>query len=914
MDILRKIASAAVFVALMCGVAACEDDEPVMPVPEPDVPVEVKGLPTEDVILTRLQGNVAMMGTQFDDITERVLARASSVTQIGSSLLGIPPETDFLFIDAATLSGYMENFEANIDELSLLRARYMAGLTVCLHEPNDLYAIEMMIYLDLLDMISEEDGNIDVTARAADVKSRARQSLRERRGVGRESRAGGYGDPDATCDLWVIRRGGHELYIPDLHKEGAAYTVGMGIIENEGEENESRRDSTLTFIPAEPTAYQYGLFAEYAVEWLNETEKTVVAKARKIFSRAEMDYDEVASDTHLINATGNWDWAKVDGWNWTAPSSSQPLVMPIRVRVWVTAAYNFSQDQDYYHIVTEEDCNAKGLNFGYITWPELKDFHTYYGTQMTPSAAGATFRNMTVCTRWPYDDYKLLDEWNMLPNEGAAESTTETVSGWQLNSDVSFGKGVTGKFSGSYTNKTTVSSVNKDVHVVMSSDQSIDGHSNWIKWDYTFANQISLSKNGLHTDVKYTPVDTSATSVSRKSQHQSWNWVVDKTSKRGAVPFVVPLKFQSVGYRCVMATKLFSYSMSSSFTSVDLTTVEPEFALSERTYNITLPVPERVRKKFTLEVENIWNESEYSDLEKNLNRSSNFKALATKLSKVGDDDNPVWPAGITEASLEKKLSYEWYQVAKDILVSSKHPGLSNTYRFRVRDDNGKLLPMYTTAGKNGKIVGTYLEISPEGNFVSYGDEVPDYAKGDAFIVQYEGGSLIFKVTNPGKECELETVAEDYKGPLNIPSEIQGLTVTSIGSSAVDWGHQGLITELSVPGSVKVVPTFAFYHLKTINKAVFGEGFEKLEMGAFSFAAREVYFPTTFREYGLVCFCWQPDVIHFAGTTPPECDSDKVTKWNSLGDFENTVVKVPSSALETYRKHPVWGLYKKLQAE
>lgn len=918
--ILSLFAMALCFLAL----GACEDD-PVVDIKGDDGPTVIIDLATEDVITTHLEGRVVLMGEQFDDVTERIIARATDVRHGEGTFYSLTAEDKYLFIDAPSLAGFMANTSARVEELNYLCHLYRNGLTICLHEPNDMHGIALYVYLHLMDFASEAREN---GIAAAERKFRQKVSTYSRAGKSGDDDDiyvdvnpdgdSEFGDPTASYDFWAMRHGGSALYIPDMHKPGGVYSVEMESVGADESGNEIVDNSELSVTPGEPNAFQYGLFAERAVKWLNMTKSTFASRARQAFSRADTDPDKTALITQYISASTDWSFANQSykKWNFTCPEKTT-LVMPIELNVWVEYAYNFDKDQDYYHIVLDESCDPSKVYFGRKQWDIDNEGISALGKVTSAHTAGLTLSGLTLYTRWPEPDYPVANEWNILPNKGPAPTTTETIEGWSVNADVSFNKGLSGKFSGSYTSEKVVTQIEQDVNIVTSRNQTLDSYSNWIKWNYTFANQVSFSTSKSGTKLNFVAPDSSATSVSLKSQQQSWNWVISNTSKRGDNPFRIPLKFASVSYQVANAYKVKERKYVEYYPSKR----KAEFVLSHPTFYITLPVPERVRRQYTLEPEKIWNEAEYSNLMDNLTNNQNFRSLKSKLTQLDANNNVLSPTGRSLEQLEDSLGMIWYAAAKDVLSGSQHPSLSGVYRMRIRRDDGKLLNMRTMVNNRLTQVGTYLEVGPDGMGIS-SDSVSSYAAGTTFSINDNGGTYLVKVEDNGKDCRIISFLDVRASDFAVPASIQGLKLTGIESFAMPSAFSKTIRKLSIPGTIRTLKWNAFISLDSgLDKIEIGEGLEEVGSSCFP-GAREVCFPSTFKRFNSHTFRYKRELgtVYLKSLTPPEytgansSDPEWMLTAQCFGSYETTKIVVPAKALEAYRKHPVWSRYKNLVSE
>lgn len=144
-----------------------------------------------------------------------------------------------------------------------------------------------------------------------------------------------------------------------------------------------------------------------------------------------------------------------------------------------------------------------------------------------------------------------------------------------------------------------------------------------------------------------------------------------------------------------------------------------------------------------------------------------------------------------------------------------------------------------------------------------------------------GYKLTFKVTKDNEEVELESVAGDFQGVLNIPAVIYDiLKVTALGTWCCD--HRYGVTEVHVPEGVKVIKEGAFYSCGSLTKLYLPSTITEIE--------KTVFYNTTLKE------------IHIKATTPPDL-------YQSNFDFDthyDAVLYVPKGYKEAYAYANGWN--------
>ena len=94
--------------------------------------------------------------------------------------------------------------------------------------------------------------------------------------------------------------------------------------------------------------------------------------------------------------------------------------------------------------------------------------------------AGYTWHSMDLFIRWPFSNYTVRDLWNIQPENNAAPVTTETISGWSVDAEISGSKkGLSGKLLGSYKSEEHVKKVENDVSVTYKTNVE---NEKWLKW------------------------------------------------------------------------------------------------------------------------------------------------------------------------------------------------------------------------------------------------------------------------------------------------------------------------------------------------------------------------------------------------------------------------------------------------
>lgn len=688
---LRSLAFA--FLVPLAFAACSEKDNPV---PDPDTPSGPSEAPTEDVIKTYINCSVATLGSEFDETTERLIARASGgVGTRATNARDIPEGTGVVFIDTQALDRILAASDAdNYSEIVWLNHLFQNGTVLMLHKPDNTAATVFTLLMYWDSFVLNPDGTYSLAApdlsRLNDRKTKVR------------SRDSEEDTPDAL-DLYGMRDGFHYYYVPDLYGQGMTEKASFkGILQiDDGEETVYTLEDE--FEVQKPTQYQYGLYAEEGARWINETAEELESKGSGILgSRSDVTgdvqfFDQISSTTYTVN------WK-----DWVIPKNKNNC--PVTFSFWVSSMYSFDRDEDYYHIVMQEKIPAqvqydgpyKGDGYSYpgdrtFWWPMGFELEWY---------CGASVANFLISTKWNESkDYPLRDEWNILPQGKAAPTTYETMSGWDLNTDISFGKSVTGKLSAKYQSTERVTTTQNDVSVTSRSKVNAFGSNGWIQWEYVLGNQPEFG--GSKGKVKMPSVPSNAACISEQLYRQSWNWMVRDTQKRGNVAFEIPVRFNIYSRYC------FAHS---GFLRTVKYRVTEEGHSRNNNFSIQLPVPERVRKIYSFTLDNSDDAAELSNLLSVMEKVvPNFKGLFQTLQRTDSKGALLGRTGPTLADLQNTVGAEWYALAREI--AARKFGVKHTYRFYVKDmgEPDAKLVMKSREGGAWKDMGVYVEIGPDGS-------------------------------------------------------------------------------------------------------------------------------------------------------------------------------------------------------
>lgn len=142
----------------------------------------------------------------------------------------------------------------------------------------------------------------------------------------------------------------------------------------------------------------------------------------------------------------------------------------------------------------------------------------------------------------------------------------------------------------------------------------------------------------------------------------------------------------------------------------------------------------------------------------------------------------------------------------------------------------------------------------------------------------------------------------YDIPMTITYHGESFTVTEIGYHACE---DCKMTIVSIPGSVKIISSSAFYHCDDLSYVTLGEGIEEIESSAFWNCSKleSIVIPSTIKTIGYAVFenCNLKSVVCKA-IVPPRTNSDAF--YDAIGS--NTTLYVPQSSFSAYSNVSPWG--------
>lgn len=617
-----------------------------------------------------LKGSYAVAGSSFDGATAVIIGSASGSKQtISMTTETLPAGVKTVFIDWPSLQTIGNNVGGTLSfpvaTLDRLYNWTKQGATLVFNKPETFSVFTILLHIK------------DCLAYNVKENTQQQQSFVQTQA---STGTGSFGEFE--YDIIAIKPDGSAYYLNKMDNSEKTYTIKKVTETSIDEEPATTTETTETVTATAPTTEDYALFAKEAIKWLNETE----TQARQLYIQA------AGSDSDLLNQICS-ETITINYLSYNPDTPPRPLTL----RVWTSCMYNFSKNEDFYHILLEEEFDPSPLYMGEYR----KSGNSFSGVSRE---AGNTWHSMDLFIRWPFSNYTVRDLWNIQPENNAAPVTTETISGWSVDAEISGSKkGLSGKLLGSYKSEEHVKKVENDVSVTYKTNVESE---KWLKWSYSFGQQVFYT--GKAGSWEFHAPSSNATSISRSRQRQSWNWVISDTKKRGEEPFYFTFKLPKLWFQWANVSTATLLFYTQHYTSQGP-------MIHEKEHNINLPVPERYKHTYSLTTDEIADITEFNNLMTALsNVSSNFDQLHAKLIRKDSSGSICGRTGVTEDALQNMVGLEWYDLAKE--VEGKKIAVNKTYKFYVKDENNSKLTMryYDKNSSSYKSAGTYLVIAPEG--------------------------------------------------------------------------------------------------------------------------------------------------------------------------------------------------------
>ena len=418
-------------------------------------------------------------------------------------------------------------------------------------------------------------------------------------------------------------------------------------------------EEEITVTNAEPNEAEYGVWAESVAQWINQP------ATKSIQLRAGDGSDEL-SQKHYTQSVPTYSTAPGTTWFKTYPRKD------VVIRYWVSDLYNFDLDQDYYHIVLEEEIAGNDHWLGEYYSDKEKKF------------SGQVISWINVSLDWPASNgCTRVDQWNEQPLASGTLSSKETVKGWEINAKVGYQDGITGLLTGSYKHQETVTTLQKETNVRFTKDFQAPWkpNRNGSCWEYDINTTDWGYEGSKWSKVKLKAPSSNSVAISTMRLRQSLNYIIDKTRERGNNPFEFSVYFNMYGDgKSARKNDIFTKWSEGSW----------DEDLASKKVFLPLPVPNRYRHTYSIKADNIWDAAEYEDLMKIFERHSNtMRSLIQERERCGK----------TEKLLRSQMEKLWAQ-AKEELSGTRIPNLTHTFTLSFYEDNKT-------------VIGT-MEVTPDG--------------------------------------------------------------------------------------------------------------------------------------------------------------------------------------------------------
>lgn len=609
---------------------SCSDDEDWEPAPG-DLDIKDE-MPTTDKIETRLTHDVALLGSDFGQVTQKVLDRVTGMRHQLDPLntTAIPETVELIFIDEAAMLT-MER-----PTVMALKEAFQRGAILYMDKPNGPAAALFTIAMyDDLDKFFQSDMRAAVPTRAGE--------------------EGMY-----PYDFFAMSN-------DQSHLE-AAKLFDNQPVEQTSVDEETGETSTVTITPSDPTDYEYGQFAERVAKWAEE----VLNPSAVIRAEASSNPFAQKKLTKIVPCLLDFS---------TPVNRNKTVTLPAELTFWVTPLHSFEDNQDYYHIVMEEYFNGLDAYQGCF-W----DITQYEFNVLKNNAekkfwglckGGYTYCGPDVYVRWS-DSHPLLSQQDLEPDAEGKTSLHQTVKGWNVNATIGYSDGVAGSLTASYSSEVKVTTLEKEMNIKsLKWDQKanqLGQGSNWMIWDYEI-NSKGMQNAGLHG-----PLSKDLLCCRQVKTRQAWSWYVGNThpgqERPDSLQFSVYVDFPA--YYAVLEPMKYNKTIQ----RVSLNK-EPNKPIV-----VNLPLPNRYRESYAIGV--------YPELENKAEREEWNDDILKTLKGYSDFADCCSVSGICsthKGALDEKVKAQWHkginQVVKAPTLSFK--GISRDYFVRMTDSEGNYI-------------------------------------------------------------------------------------------------------------------------------------------------------------------------------------------------------------------------------
>lgn len=641
---MKKILSLSMMLSMLF-LGACTDDDAIFD-PEVEQPEE---LPVDDVVKTTIDQTFAVIGStaNFDEAGASLLNRLKGQRyELPATGFSLSNDVELVLMDNETLVNLEE------EDITELRYAFDRGAVICLQKPHALATA--FLYMAM-------NGALEGAFKPEETQAKLSSTRAE---------AGDGDDVSAffPYEMVCMKQGQEVIKLLDVYDgKEQNLTVTNG---------ESKETHDIIVTPREPTAYEYGLYAEDIAQWINQTAGTKTRRGG-IVTRADETDSPIQSVTVVPCYVDPVAIFKSRGI--TVDEDKRDALAPrytsAKVRLWTTVAYNFDTDEDYYHIIMEQEFNA-GTDIYTKNMQLNKDWY----------ATGFTFGGQDVCVRWMNGgsnlNLPLKDEWNRQPNNEGTITSTEEI-GWNIKSK--FSKGVISSLYDALTPiivQTGVTMPHKEVSYALNTNYRCGSYQDWTSWEYNIDGP-KVDKGKVIEPAPGSP------SIALSTCRQAWNWLVPDTKKTIKDDYI-PLEFMAlIGFKA----RYCIYSRSKVLSGMML--INKDYGYK----NIQLPVPARYSKNYSVVCSNILS-GNWEKIEKQFNKSKAYSDLAVQYCAANEqrlDDNMKdrWNIAIAEL---KNMKLKLPDMGDEVLT------------VKVMDNSGKQIGTTLYVNKHGVYtaqVGSY---------------------------------------------------------------------------------------------------------------------------------------------------------------------------------------------------------------
>ena len=655
------------------GLASCQDDEMEFE-PEPDVSIMP---PTEDEVKTTVGKSYAVIGSNFDEVTPYVLKRMTGKRyDYAMSDTYIADDVEVVFIDTDALLDLSEEMAYELKDV------FDRGGSIYLHKPN---SFALGIYKMLMD----------------DVLDDFMEWLKEQLEGGAKTRTELDGDP-LTRESYVMSCN-RDLDVADIY-DGKPVTTQVIVTDSLPDGTAQTRTEEQTFTPGEPTAYEYGRFAERIAAWINENGEPAT-RAVPGYSR-QLNQVEI---TQLIPCR-----LQRDGDN-------KVLTTQAEMKAWVSCLYSFDDQQDYYHVVLQESYPGKEFYFG-----KYYKFGRRYGSGKVPRYnyyAGYTYGGCTIHPTLHTDGFPITRAWNPQPTaEGANHTEYETIDSWSANTYIASHDGTFGLHRDAYTHRIRVEKTSDELNISMKPGDNKD-----YTWNIDLGSPLyyrcltgleTLFMNSDECHILEGIPEESSLTRSTCTTRQSWNWIVANTTDRKNKPFTMDVHttFRAKGAKWEVRDGGIQTTQN----------------VYDGTVSFNLPVPHRYREVYEITCDQGMEGDEWAAIEKVFQKAPSYRLVAGNVTHY------------TKQKLDDEIEHRWNTFKAEL--QGRLIDITGNYTFRLKN-------------REGKEIGTPLYIGPHGGvtyevgsyFLKDGSFLPPNTKPGAVNFTKVAGIVCYVYSEPNEE-------------------------------------------------------------------------------------------------------------------------------------------------------------------